>query len=196
MDHRRRGDLGAWISAQGREIDHILVIRPDIAADAMPHVLRSGNAILSFYGVDLHFARMRRQAELDGDPRLFSAAAAMEALERRVWRNFDVVIYPSEEEAATVRAMAPDVLARGIVPFCFDTLPPRVAPPAERTILFVAGFAHPPNVDAAIFLMDEIVPLLEEEIGPVKVTLAGSNPTADVKALAGPGCRGHGLRHR
>ena len=31
----------------------------------------------------------------------------LERLERRVWRNFDLVIYPSEEEAAVVREMSP-----------------------------------------------------------------------------------------
>ncbi len=55
--------------------------------------------------------------------------------------------------------------------------------PQVRSILFVAGFAHTPNVDAAKFLVEEIVPLLERSHGPMRVTLAGSNPTDDVKAL-------------
>jgi glycosyltransferase involved in cell wall biosynthesis len=52
--------------------------------------------------------------------------------------------------------------------------------------LFVAGFAHAPNVDAAVFLVSEVIPRLEEDIGPVSVVLAGSQPTATVRALAGP----------
>lgn len=110
----------------------------------------------------------------------------MERLERRVWRQFDVVIYPSEEEAAMVRAMSPHTMARSIVPFCFDIFPARTAPTEGQSILFVAGFAHPPNVDAALFLMHEVMPRLREEIGPTKVVLAGSNPTQIVQALAGP----------
>eukprot|EP01030_Chromulinospumella_sphaerica_P033390 gene33390-34248_t len=108
----------------------------------------------------------------------------MELLERQVWRNFDVVIYPSEEEAMAVRELSPGTAARGIVPFFFDAQSSRVSPPASRTILFVAGFAHAPNVDAARFLVEEILPSLQQKIGPLKLILAGSNPTAEVKALA------------
>jgi GT2 family glycosyltransferase/glycosyltransferase involved in cell wall biosynthesis/SAM-dependent methyltransferase len=185
LDHRWPGDLGAWMRESGGELDHLLVIRPDVAAEMLPHLLRNTDAVLSMYGVDLHFARMRRQAALDPDPKLLQAAEAMERLERRIWRHFDLVIYPSEEEAAVVRSMAPHTLARGIVPFCFDAFPARGAPPEGHSILFVAGFAHPPNVDAAMFLVHQVVPQLEQEIGPVKVVLAGSNPTEAVRALAG-----------
>ncbi len=185
LDQRWPGDLDAWMRENGGELDHLLVIRPDVAVKALPHLMRNTDAVLSMYGVDLHFARMRRQASLDPSPKLLQDAAAMERLERRIWRHFDVVIYPSEEEAAVVRAMAPNTLARGIVPFCFDAFPPRTAPVAGHSILFVAGFAHPPNVDAAMFLMQEVIPQLEGEVGPVKVTLAGSNPTKAVRALAG-----------
>jgi len=185
LDHRWPGDLGAWMRENGGELDHLLVIRPDVAAEMLPHLMRNTDAVLSMYGVDLHFARMRRQATLDPSPKLLQDAEAMERLERRIWRHFDVVIYPSEEEAATVRAMSPHTLARGIVPFCFDAFPARTAAPQGHSILFVAGFAHPPNVDAAMFLMHEVVPQLEQEIGPVKVVLAGSNPTEAVRALAG-----------
>jgi glycosyltransferase involved in cell wall biosynthesis len=97
-----------------------------------------------------------------------------------------MVIYPSEAEAETVRTMMPRTLSRGIVPFTFPVMPERHIPPAERSILFVAGFAHPPNVDAALFLLHEILPKLESDIGPVRVVLAGSHPTDTVRALAGP----------
>jgi GT2 family glycosyltransferase/SAM-dependent methyltransferase/glycosyltransferase involved in cell wall biosynthesis len=186
LDHRWPGDFGTWLRENGSELDHLLVIRPDIAADMLPSMFRNTDAVLSFYGVDLHFARMRRQGDMEKNPKLLQEAILMERLERRIWRHFDVVIYPSEEEAAVVRSMSPHTVARGIVPFYFDAFPARTAPTEGFGILFVAGFAHPPNVDAAVFLTQEVVPRLEEEIGPVKVVLAGSNPTETVRALAGP----------
>jgi GT2 family glycosyltransferase/ubiquinone/menaquinone biosynthesis C-methylase UbiE/glycosyltransferase involved in cell wall biosynthesis len=185
MDHRWPGSLADWLRENGRDLDHLLVIRPDTAAETLPHILGNTDAVLSFYGVDLHFARVRRQAMLDGNPDLLREADFLERLERRVWRNFDLVIYPSEEEAAVVRKISPGTLVCGIIPFCFEAAPPRSAPVVGRSVLFVAGFAHPPNVDAAAFLMADIVPRLEARIGPVTVTLAGSNPTEQVRRLAG-----------
>ena len=184
LDHRWPGNLGSWMKENGLDLDHVLIVRPDAATEALPHVMGNTNAVLSYYGVDLHFARVRRQATLDGNPDRMREAEWLERLERRVWRNFDLVIYPSEDEAAVVREMSPNTLACGIIPFCFETKSQRSEPVAERSVLFVAGFAHPPNVDAATFLMQEVIPRLVARIGPVKVTLAGSNPTEAVCDLA------------
>ena len=183
LDGRCRYNLDDWMKFNGRHLDHVMVIRPEIAADVIPQLMRRTTAVRSYYGVDLHYMRMRMQASQCDDGQLAEDADLMEYLERSVWRNFDVVIYPSEAEAETVRTVAPEILARGIVPFYFDPFPPRAAPPNDRHVLFVAGFAHTPNVDAAQFLIKEVVPLLERSFGPVKVTLAGSNPTDAVKAL-------------
>jgi glycosyltransferase involved in cell wall biosynthesis len=167
----------------------VLVIRPHIAADLIPQIIGGTDAVLGFYGVDLHFARLRRQAshaEREQAAELLAEADRWETIERHVWRRVDLVIYPSEAEAVVVRQMAPRTLSYGIVPFAFPVSSRRSKPPGTRSILFVAGFAHPPNVDAAQFLIREILPHLEREIGPVRVVLAGSNPTEAVRALAGP----------
>ena len=96
------------------------------------------------------------------------------------------MIYLSEEEAQTAGALEPGVQAVAVVPFCFEVAPARSAPPPEWLLLFVAGFARSTNVDAAEWLVREIMPKLASEIGPVRLILAGANPTEAVRALAGP----------
>lgn len=190
LDRRLPMQLREWIKVNNQDLDHVLVVRPTIAGDLLPHLFGRTDAKLSFYGVDLHFARMGRQAELEGDAVLLDEAAEMEKLERRVWSHFANVIYPSEEEAALVRTMVPGINAHSIVPFTFDIAPVRTVPTTRiRSVLFVAGFAHPPNVDAAIYLVRELLPIIEREVGPVELTLAGSNPSQAVLDLASPTIR-------
>jgi glycosyltransferase involved in cell wall biosynthesis len=52
-------------------------------------------------------------------------------------------------------------------------------------VIFVAGFGHPPNVDAATWLVKEIMPRVWSVAPQMKLALIGSNPTEDVKRLAG-----------
>jgi glycosyltransferase involved in cell wall biosynthesis len=112
----------------------------------------------------------------------------MEALERQVWRAVDVVLYPSEDEAEAVRALEPGVRAFSVPAYAFPPPPPPHAPPpASAGLIFVAGFAHPPNVDAAGWLVRDILPLLRAERPDLTLALIGSNPTPEVRALAGPG---------
>lgn len=186
IDQRRGEEFVRWLERDGPTLDHVVVARPETAANMVGPLLRLTTARLSYYGHDLHFARMRSEAEALGDASLLAAADRMERLERRMWRSFDTVIYLSADEAQTARALEPGVEAVAVVPFCFEIAPPRDAPPPERLLLFVAGFARSTNVDAAVWLVREIMPLLTAEIGPVRLILAGANPADTVLALAGP----------
>ena len=187
LDNRLGLDFTQWIARNGTELDHVLAIRPNVAAECISDLLRHTKARLSFYGVDIHHVRMRRQAALLGNAALAAEADEMEKLERRLWGMFDVLLYPSEAEAAQVRALVPGAPAHGIVPFSFDRFRARGAPPAEPSILFVAGFAHPPNIDAATWLVREILPLVRLRVPAARLVLAGSHPTAEVLALADSG---------
>ena len=51
-------------------------------------------------------------------------------------------------------------------------------------ILFVGGFQHDPNVDAAKFLVNEVMPKVEAIMGEVLVFLVGSKPTKEILELS------------
>ena len=51
-------------------------------------------------------------------------------------------------------------------------------------IVFTGNMAYPPNVDAAVFLVNEIMPFVWKKLPDTKVYLAGATPDKQVKALA------------
>jgi glycosyltransferase involved in cell wall biosynthesis len=110
------------------------------------------------------------------------------AYERSVWRAFDRIQVFTDRDAATIGRLAPDMLDRVRVnPFGID--PPAPSDPAseqEGLLLFVGNFAHPPNVDAARWLVDDIMPRLRSRTTGARLQLVGAGPPADVRALAGP----------
>jgi glycosyltransferase involved in cell wall biosynthesis len=84
-----------------------------------------------------------------------------------------------------VRAEVPSVEAYTMPLYYFDETPPVSEPRHRSGILFVAGFDRPPNVDAAKWLVREILPLVRGRTGEkVRLLLVGSNPTDDVKQFA------------
>ena len=141
-------DLRSWLRLHGVDVDAVLLSRPDVAAACIRDVRRLTRARIAYYGHDLHAARLRRQAAV-GLARARDASR-MQRLEKRVWARADVVLYPSAEEVAEVRQLAPGVNARVQPLYAFTRFGEVRAAPAAPELLFVAGFEHPPNVDGAL----------------------------------------------
>lgn len=183
---RWKGAFKDFLLERGEEISHVLLSRPNVAVNYVNPVRAWTDARLLFFGHDLHFMRLRRQLEVTAAPELVAEADEMERLERSLWSRCDAVLYPSEEEAAEVRALAPGVNATAVPLYCFDRVVDNAASSlASRSgILFVAGFAHPPNVDAARWLVNEIMPLVWSRLPGTTLSLVGSNPTPEVVGLA------------
>ena len=186
LDWRSPMTLAAWLAENGTSLDLVILTRPMVAVDLLPAILGGTPARLAYYGVDIHFERMRRQAALSGDAALARDAEEMRRLETRLWRSFDPVIHLSEEEAAIVRREVPGANAKTVLGFPCERVVRRDAPTEGETILFVAGFMHPPNVDAARVLIEEVMPIVRARRPGARVCLVGSNPTVEVRALAGP----------
>jgi len=180
-----QASFGAWMREHGAELDLVLLSRPQVAEECLAPVRAHSAARVVYYGHDLHFNRMRTQGTLHQDEAILRAADRMEERERAIWRRVDAVLYPSEDEADAVRIMDPGVAARAVLPYCFDRFGMERPPPAGHDVVFVAGFAHPPNEDAACWLVAEILPLVRSQVPDATLSIVGSNPTSRVRALAG-----------
>lgn len=182
------GAFADFIAERGADIGFVLLSRPHVSIKYLDALRSHTSARLIYFGHDLHFMRLRRELEITGDLQLAKNADEAERMEREVWTRSDVVLYPSQEEVDVVRATASDVNAMAVPLFCFDKLVSQVDAnlAARRDILFVAGFAHSPNVDAAKWLVQDILPGVLLQNPDVTVRLVGSNPTDEVKALEGP----------
>ena len=65
---------------------------------------------------------------------------------------------------------------------------------AERKdIYFVGGYQHPPNVDAACWFVNDIWPLIHQQLPEMRFHLIGSNAPEKVRALNGDGVVFHGF---
>jgi O-antigen biosynthesis protein len=172
-----------YIEQYGDQLHAVLLSRPDVAVKYISAVRTRPAIRIVYYGHDLHFLRIKREAELTGDQRLQDESRRMEALEKRVWSAVDLILYPSEDEAREVAALANGVVARAISPYAFDEFRENEQADARSGVLFVAGFGHPPNVDAARFLVEKIMPIVWNSRPDERLMLVGANPTAEVKAL-------------
>jgi glycosyltransferase involved in cell wall biosynthesis len=104
----------------------------------------------------------------------------------RTLSRADAVITFTAQDAASIREAAPDAQVVPI-PLGID-VPARAAEPAGHPpprILFIGGYLHPPNADAALRLMRSIMPRVRREHPGLRLILVGDQPTATMRAAAG-----------
>ena len=101
-----------------------------------------------------------------------------------VWKQFDRVQTFTDADAEAARRIAPQVGDRlRVNPFGVDVRELR-HPARERphSMVFVGGFRHPPNVDAALWLIDEIMPLVLEQQPHARLSIIGADVPESVRA--------------
>ena len=186
--HEYRGSgFQRWVSEVANDIDAFLLSRPDVAIDFIETIRKFSKARIVYYGHDLHYLRMSRQAQVAKDKKIERASRQMHKLEKQVWSKVDCILYPCPDETNIVRQQMPKALVSWINPYAFHEFGFVDDKPSQRhNLLFVAGFAHPPNVDAALWLVNEVMPLVWAARPDVKLVLAGSHPTAAIQQLAAP----------
>ena len=143
---------------------------------------------------DLHHVRLKTQGELDHDhaSELMQQANFVALHELAAALSSDRVITHSQSEAKRLEEL-PSIAAEHkvrVVPWTVPIAAVRT-PFADRSgIAFIGGFAHAPNVDAARWLVDEIMPLVWREAPDLPCLIAGSDMSEDLhRQLARPGVK-------
>jgi glycosyltransferase involved in cell wall biosynthesis len=106
---------------------------------------------------------------------------------RRAVRHVDSIVVFTERDR---QALEPHARETPLVtiPLGID-LPERPLSPAGRgdpSVVFVGGYLHPPNVDAALRLLRSIAPAARERVPRLRALAVGADPTEELRAAAGP----------
>ncbi len=182
-----------WLKTNGNLIDWVLGSRYYVLSEIIDDVrLHCPKAKILFDTVDLHFLREQRKAELSDDPTLHAAAKKTETQELGLIEKSDTTFVVSEMEQALLHEKTPQADIQ--VLSNIHTTQNDVAPFEGREgILFVGGYQHPPNLDAACWLTEEILPALRESLPDVQLHLIGSKMPEWLKTRQQPGLQNHGF---
>jgi polysaccharide biosynthesis protein PslH len=124
-----------------------------------------------------------RRARLLVRPRLFFHYVRKRRLERKLARKTPHRFFISERDRENL--LGPSDRS-AIVPQGVDyDYWKRSSPPSERNCIVFSGvMSYPPNADAAVFLLDTILPLVRQILPVLEVLLVGRDPSPELVELA------------
>lgn len=184
----RCGRWEKWLTTQGERVEHVILHRPNVAKRYLDVLQKLGGKKLLYFAHDLRSVRERRQFELTGDLFHRSEAAYWERVERAILARANVTYFFSEHEVKMVadwvgggRASTLPLYPEPVI------MPSAVGHDQREGLLFVGGFAHQPNLDAVVWFVREVFPLVRDRLPNVQLHVVGAEPPAVVRNLMGNG---------
>ena len=173
----------SYLRSHAHEHDVIVLSRHYIAKHYVGLIRKvAPNARIVFDTVDLHFLRLRRQAELDGQDASRKAADIAFREEVGIVAKSDATLVVSSDEANVLAREAPQAHVHIVsnVHAPVDSVAPAAG---RRDLLFVGGFRHPPNVDAVEYYASEIWPLFHQRHPQARTLVVGSRMPDSLRRL-------------
>jgi autotransporter passenger strand-loop-strand repeat protein len=134
---------------------------------------------------DLHHVRLERQAAAEDRPELLAASQRQRLEECMAALSADAVLTHSADEAAILRQLVPEASVYR-VPWAVPERQAATPFAARHGVAFIGGYGHAPNVDAARWLVDEVMPLVWRAAPHIRCVLAGSEMPPVVRRLQSP----------
>jgi GT2 family glycosyltransferase/glycosyltransferase involved in cell wall biosynthesis len=168
----------------GERYDLVFLFRPNVAERYLSCIRKyCQKAKVLYHTVDLHFLRMSREAELQADSDKQNEADKMKVLELSIINDSDASIVHSTSEFELLHTELPDVKLH-VFPLIMDVQETNEFFTNRQGIVFVGGYQHMPNVDAVLYFVSEIMPLLRIKLPNVRFYAVGSKVPPEIQALA------------
>ncbi len=174
-----------WIRKNGSEIAFAYLNRPHIAGKYVDFIRDNTNIKIIYYGHDLHFLREFREYELTGDLKKKRESDYWRSIELAMMGKAAVSYYPSQVEVDAIHRIDATIPVKAITAYVYEHFLEDLQTDFSRRegLLFVGGFAHPPNADGVLWFAKEIFPLIREKLPDVVFYVVGSRVTEEIRAL-------------
>ncbi|HEY5766869.1 MAG TPA: glycosyltransferase, partial [Candidatus Udaeobacter sp.] len=173
-----------YLISHGPMFDVVVLSRCDFARKHIADVrLHAPQSRIIFDTVDLHFLREQREAQLTQDPDVRRKAQERQLLEDSLIKEADETWVVSPIEQQMLQENWPHKSIQ-LVSNIVDVTGPVTPFALRRDWLFIGGFQHRPNIDAVLFFVEEIYPLVRDRLPDTKFYIIGDKAPPEIVALA------------
>ncbi|OQP48862.1 hypothetical protein A4D02_07240 [Niastella koreensis] len=174
-----------WILENEKYFDYILLNRPHISSKYIDFLRSNTKVKIYYYGHDLHFYRELKEYEITNDKKKLNSSREWKKIEYDLFKKADVVLTPTLKEKNIIQADFTNKRIEVMPAFFYPTIPAPIDNFDNRNdIMFVGGFAHGPNLNAVLWYIEKIHPLVLEKMPRTRLIVVGSNVPPQIQKLA------------
>jgi glycosyltransferase involved in cell wall biosynthesis len=176
--------MESWLLRHSRKVGLIFICRPG-PMSAWCHRIRvmSPTATLIYVTVDLHFLRLEREFSAFGNHDRLAESRRYRAVELENIRQADLSVVVSSFERDYLRSVDSRLRVQYVPLFRNRVGSNRGFADRPKRAVFIGGYQHLPNIDAAHYLAENVLPYIRHADPEIELVLAGSNMPERVRKL-------------
>jgi GT2 family glycosyltransferase/glycosyltransferase involved in cell wall biosynthesis len=181
----KQQDIQALLINRLPLVDIVWLCRPELCEKYLDLIRNYSKAPVIYDTIDLHFLRIKRQKEVlsENFQNTNWSWETYQKLEIKFARQANATLVVTELEQQTLNQLG--VSNVSVIPNIHHPRDRHLKSFEERSgLLFIGSYNHLPNIDAVIWLAQEIMPLIWQAHPEIQLTLLGSNLKDEVRALA------------
>jgi GT2 family glycosyltransferase/glycosyltransferase involved in cell wall biosynthesis len=172
-----------YLISHGSDFDAVVLSRCGFAHKHITDVrLFAPQSRIIFDTVDLHFLREESEARLTRDHEVRRKAQETQQLEYELIDQCDETWTVSSVEQQLLQEKWPNKSIQ-LVSNIVDVPGSKTPFALRRDWLFIGGFQHRPNIDAVLFFVQRIYPLVSEHLRDAKFYIIGDKAPPEIVAL-------------
>ncbi len=176
--------VAQYLENDGAILDAVILSRWETAEKHFPEVrLHAPQSRVIFDTVDLHFVRNAREAQLSRKAEDIQRAGKAREKEYDLIKTVDETWVVSDAERQLLLSDLEEKRIE-VVSNVVEVAEPKTPFSKRANLLFIGSFLHPPNVDAVLFFVNEIYPLITQRLPQTKCYIIGDKAPAEILALA------------
>jgi len=177
-----RQNLQNWLQEINNFLDVVILARPHVSIKYIDIFQKKQRAKIVYLAHDLHFLRENREYELTKDISLKKSSLKWKEIELSVMKKVDETWLFSSEEAKILDEY--DFNIKVVPLFLYREFANNFIDRGNnKSLIFVGGFSHKPNVDAINWFVNNVWYLVRNKIPDVNLLIVGSNPPKSILGL-------------
>lgn len=178
IDNSVAKNLTEYLKDQGKDYTSIHLFRYDVGNDSVKIIKKHApHSKIVFHNMELAYLREKRQSEVEKSLMLHLKSLRTKQIESKIIAKSDYTVVHTDFEKEKIlnelRTGSPDKIR--VFPYIYECEEGKSFEEREG-IMFIGNFIHPPNYDAALFLLKDILPKIREKLLDIKCYIVGSNP--------------------
>ncbi|NEO57838.1 MAG: tetratricopeptide repeat protein [Okeania sp. SIO3B5] len=173
------------LETYGSQYDVVYLARLEFTEKYIDKVKKfAPQATIIYDTVDLHYLREQREAKIKNSSELNKKAINTKERELALMAKADCTLVVSMMEKQMLEKENPHLKNIDFFHMPRDIYGAEKGFADRKNILFIGGFQHPPNVDAVLYFVQEVFPLVKQKIDDIKIFIIGSKAPEEILNLS------------